>query len=588
MVSTARPAPAPQVAEGADREVLTLIARQVGLIPWPVLLVACLVGAVAARQADAAVVLAWVAAVVIVLLIRWRHLHRPPAPQEPLGPAMRRAVLLSGLNGVTHAVGLLFFSGMSELERSVVSMLLVGLTTGAVGTTAGHPGVYRAYALPVMLSLSMAWAVSPLSSHQGWMGASMAVLSGLYLMVLLSLARHNHQSLLDSVALRQRETALNQELRQALRAAEQANAAKTRFLASASHDLRQPLHTLTLFSAALKAQPLDERSAEIVGHMNIAINALGEQLSSLLDISKLDAGTVHAHLQPLAVQPLLDSLYRDFLPWARHKGLHLALEGAPGLLAVQTDGALLARIVRNLLDNAVKYSDAGTVWLGARAEGGRVLIHVRDTGRGIAPAHQRRVFEEFFQVDNPERDRSKGLGLGLSIVQRLAYLLDITVTLRSEPGVGTEVELSLPAATQMPAPPEPAPDAPAAAPMCHMLVIDDEAEVRAAMRSLLGTLGCQVTLAASTDEAVRLAALDPPDIVLADFRLRGEESGIKAIRQLRERQPALPALLISGDTAPDRIQEAEAEGLSLLHKPVSVDELLQAIQQALEGAVAAD
>lgn len=321
--------------------------------------------------------------------------------------------------------------------------------------------------------------------------------------------------------------------------------------------------------------------------MNTAIRALGEQLSGLLDLSKLDAGIIQTQATAMDLSPLLRQLHHEFTPLAHSKGLRLVL-GCPESLGVQSDEVHLSRIVRNLLHNAIKYCDAGTVRLQAEAVPAtngvpaQVRVKVQDTGRGIPPEHQRQVFEEFFQLDNPERDRTRGLGLGLSIVQRLAQLLDIQVSLHSEVGLGTEVTLTLVPATSALPQAMPTTSDESSLPLCHMLVIDDETEVRAAMKALLTSRGCRVTLAAGTDEALRLAAEDPPDIALVDFRLRAEENGIKAIRQLRRQQPSLPALLVSGDNAPDRLREAQEEGLLLLHKPVSADTLLQAIRLALE------
>lgn len=573
----------------AAHEVLSLVARQVGLIPWPVFLVAALIASIAMRSYPGWLVIGWLLMVAGVLTLRWRVLTFPAddADDQALVPALRKAIVLSGVNGLTHAMCVFFFPLMTELERSVLTMLLAGLSSGAVGSTSGHPAIYSAYAGPVMGGLALAWLVVPSNAQQGWLGTSMSVLIVMYLLVLMSLARGNYQSLQRAVGLRQKAFQLNRELRDALEVAEHANIAKTRFLASASHDLRQPLHTLTLFSAALNTENLSDRAQDIVGHMNTAIRALGEQLSGLLDLSKLDAGIIQTQACAMHLAPLLRQLHHEFTPLAHSKGLRLALT-CPESLGVHSDGVHLSRVVRNLLDNAIKYCDAGTVWLGAEALPGqdglpdRVLIKVRDTGRGIPSEHHRQVFEEFFQLDNPERDRTKGLGLGLSIVQRLSQLLDIRISLESEIGVGTQVTLSMGAATSA-LPPTPAPEEPEASmPMCHMLVIDDETEVRAAMKALLTSRGCRVTLAASTDEAIRLAAEDPPDIALVDFRLRAEENGIKAIRKLRQLQPSLPALLVSGDTAPDRLREAQEEGLLLLHKPVSADTLLQAIRLALE------
>jgi len=568
----------------ADVEVLELIARQVNKVPWAVGLSALYVLAMAWDQVPRWALLAWTGAVIGMQALRWRVLSGLPSAAMSHARRMQVAVLLSGLNGIAQGSAVLFFYGMADLQRAVVSILLAGITAGAVGTTNGHPHIFKAFALPVMLGLSLAWALTPHHGGSLLVDGAMSFLCLAFLAVQNGLARDNYRALSESVEMRNEQMRLNQQLRTALEQAEEANAAKTRFLASASHDLRQPLHTLTLFCAALMTHQVDESGRRILTHMDAALSALRSQLTALLDMSKLDAGIVTVRARACDIGPMLRRLCDAKREEAHTKGLQLncAVEGD---LVVHTDPLHLERIVSNLLDNAIKYCDAGQVWLQTRRDGEQWHISVRDTGRGIAEKDLGKVFEEFYQVDNPERDRTRGLGLGLSIVQRLGRLLSMPVTLNSELGVGTTVTMALPRAQASEAEAIEEPTESAAIPLCHMLVLDDEAGVRVAMKTLLESLGCRVTLAACTDEAMRLAGEDPPDVVLADFRLRGEESGIKAIRKLRQQQPDLPAMLISGDTAQDRLLEAQQAGLRMLHKPVSVDVLLKAVMDTLEQGV---
>ena len=568
----------------AEKEVLELIARQANKVPWPVGLAALYVLAMSWNQAPHWALLAWTMSVIGMQALRWKVLRQLPRSELPHARRMQVAVLLSGLNGLAQGSVVLFSGGMTDLQRAVVSILLAGITAGAVGTTNGHPRVFKAFAWPVMLGMSLAWALTP---HQGaslLVDGAMSFLCLAFLGVQNGLARDNYRALVESVEMRNQQIRLNEQLRAALAQAEDANAAKTRFLASASHDLRQPLHTLTLFCAALMTHSLDESGRRILNHMDAALGALRSQLTALLDMSKLDAGIVTVNARPCDIGPMLRRLCEAKREEAHAKGLQFTFS-LDGTMVVHTDPLHLERIVGNLLDNAIKYCDAGQVWLQVRRAGAQLHLTVKDTGRGIAEQDLGKVFEEFYQVDNPERDRTRGLGLGLSIVQRLGRLLDMPVTLSSELGVGTTVSLALPLADASEASPIEEPVETAAIPLCHMLVLDDEAGVRVAMKTLLESLGCRVTLAASTDEAMRLASQDPPDVVLADFRLRGDESGIKAIRKLRQQQPDLPAMLISGDTAQDRLIEAEQAGLRMLHKPVSVDVLLKAVMDTLEQGV---
>src|SRR5262249_55726634 len=257
-------------------------------------------------------------------------------------------------------------------------------------------------------------------------------------------------------------------------------------------------------------------------------------------------------------------------------------------LLVETDPVLLERLVRNLVDNAFKYTAAGNVTLAAGMHERVARIVVRDTGVGIPAAERERIFEEFYQIGNPERDRVQGLGLGLAIVQRLAQLLGLTLTLESEPGRGSTFPVAGPRATARRAPRRgPAPRdgaAPGALDGARILVIDDESEVRAGMRALLEQLGCRVSVCSGYADAERLLeqdGLEDVHLIVSDFRLRAHESGIDTVRRLRERLGEVPALLVSGDTAPERLREAQASGLPLLHKPVSADDLTEAILAAL-------
>jgi CheY-like chemotaxis protein len=250
---------------------------------------------------------------------------------------------------------------------------------------------------------------------------------------------------------------------------------------------------------------------------------------------------------------------------------------------VRIDAQLFGRILRNLTHNAIKFTEQGEVAIRSRDDGDAAVVTIRDTGCGIATEHQQDVFLEFYQAGNPERDRSKGLGLGLSIVDRLCRLLGIAIALRSVPGQGTEFELRLPRV----APPSAAAGSGASAALTprdwglHVLIVDDERSVRTGMRMLLEELGCTCDEAGSTEQACELAQLRRPDLVLADFRLRGEDSGLRALEALDRLLGGVTGVLVSGDTAPQRLREARNAGRRLLHKPLALAELQQELKSAL-------
>jgi signal transduction histidine kinase/ActR/RegA family two-component response regulator len=561
-------------------ELLRHYARQVRRVPLPVFIGAALVAAMAWHQVPTFWLASWLALVACVLALRWVVLGRLPGMNQI---AVERRLLiaagLSLLNGVVHGLCVAFLPYMSELQRSVQTLFLLGLCAGAVATTAGYMPVFMAYMLPTLAPLCVMWASSP--GDRG-SGPTTAVLIALFALVLLALARDACRLLASSLEIRLQQIDLNRRLRLALDEAEAASRSKTRFLASASHDLRQPMHTLTLFAAALTMRPLDPPTKQIALHMNTALQALASQLDALLDMSRLDAGVVQVRSADVALGQFLRRLCDELAPGAHRKGLALHLAGELDLHC-QTDSLLLERVVRNLVDNAIKYTSAGSVTVRMAAAEGGVELRVIDTGCGIPPDEQARVFEEFYQLNNPERDRTRGLGLGLSIVQRLVALLGLRMTLRSTAGEGTEITLVLPQAQ----PDEPAPTQ-APAPMqalgsLRVLVVDDEESVREGMRTLLEAHGCRVTLASGQGEALELARGQRPQIVLADLRLRGGEDGITVIRALRALHPGLPALLVSGDTAPQQMRAAQDAGVRLLHKPVQVELLTRAIRDELDS-----
>jgi len=368
---------------------------------------------------------------------------------------------------------------------------------------------------------------------------------------------------------------------------ELANLARSRFLAAASHDLRQPLHTLSLYSAALKLHASDGATGEIATHINKALASLSALVDSLLDISKLDAGAVQPEPQSVSLKTLVERIEADYRPLANGKGLEFHIAAADVL--VETDPVLLERLVRNLVDNAFKYTATGNVTLAAEPDEEVVRISVRDTGPGIPLPERERIFEEFYQIGNPERDRVQGLGLGLAIVQRISQLLGLQLELESEPGRGSIFTVTVPLAMERRAASR-APAVPAAAAArlldgARVLVIDDEPEVRAGMRTLLEQLGCRVAACSGYADAERLIELDGLEdvhVIVSDFRLRQHESGIDTVRRLRARLGNVPALLVSGDTAPERLREAQSSGLPLLHKPVSADKLMEAMLAALQ------
>lgn len=381
------------------------------------------------------------------------------------------------------------------------------------------------------------------------------------------------------------------ELRDQKASAEAAAIARSRFLAAASHDLRQPMHALTLLIEALKEKlrPQAGDPLRLIEHIEASAHAMESLLNSLLDISKLDAGVVVAHLECFKVGPMFERLADQYALLAEEKGLTLHFHG--GTVAVYTDRVLLERILGNLLSNAVRYTEHGRIVLGVRrVQSDWIRFEVHDTGRGIPESFRQRIFEEYFQLENPERSRDKGLGLGLAIVQRLARLLGSPVDVRSELGRGSCFSVRVarcepPAAHDEVASPGEANTMPARRVPLVVLIDDDEA-ILEAMTMVFDQWGIDLAAGADANEVKQdLIELGRcPDAILSDYRLRQGRTGIDAIAELRaEFGSDIPAALITGDTAATTIQAIDSLGLPVLHKPLKPAALRAYLNHMLHG-----
>lgn len=387
--------------------------------------------------------------------------------------------------------------------------------------------------------------------------------------------------------LEQRIATATQALREKKEEAEQANLSKSRFLAAASHDLRQPMHALGLFVARLGQLPHDAPTRHLVDNLDASVQALQTLLDALLDVSRLEAGAVQVQLRPFALADLFEQLRGGLSLSAQQKGLRLRVRPTP--VWVLSDSILLHRILLNLLGNAVRYTSAGSVLLACRPcfDAQHVRIEVWDSGVGIAPEHQSDVFKEFFQVGNSERDRDKGQGLGLSIVQRSAHLLGYRLEMHSTVGHGTRFSLRIPlappGALERRSPLRPSSFEDVAG--LKVLVIEDDPLARDALVSLLASWRVEVAVADAFAAALQLLKNGVvPDVIVADYRLRGGENGIEVIRQLRAAAGhGIPACLISGDTDATLLQSAAAVSLTLLHKPVGPAKLRSLLRRFGSG-----
>jgi signal transduction histidine kinase/ActR/RegA family two-component response regulator len=379
---------------------------------------------------------------------------------------------------------------------------------------------------------------------------------------------------------------LESKVEERTRQLEAANQAKSRFIAAASHDLRQPLHALGLFVAQLHGRLRAAERSQIVGRIEAALSAMNELFSALLDISKLDAGATTVNITVFPVAQLLAHAETTFAGTAREK--KLSFRALPSDAWVKSDFILLQQIVFNMVQNALRYTRSGGVLVGCRKRGDRLRIEVWDSGVGIPPDQHDKIFGEFYRLGEPDRDRRAGLGLGLAIVDRLCRLLDHPIEVKSTVGKGSAFAVTVPLAPADKRAIE-ASIVPRAQPSLSydklVLVIDDDPLVLEGMSGIFRKWGCRVITADSDSKALKAAAEqdDLPDLIISDYHLANGRTGIETIEWLRgEMSTQIPAFLISGDTDPATLHEAKVKGFHLLHKPVNPMALRAMFNQAVK------
>ena len=552
------------------------------------------VGYVMWGSVNQALLLAWVGMTLAIIVARYGLAQAYSKRWPQAGDGLRWAnyftatSLLSGI--VWGFAGIAFFTPGAVATQVFLYVSIVGLAAGSIIATSYWLPAFFAFAIP---SISLSALRLALEGDSAYIG--LAVLLFMYLVILMRVALKQGQSVREVLRLKFKNTELVEQLREqmeiaerarlsaedARQSAEEANVAKSKFLAAASHDLRQPLHALGLFVAALGNRIDSPETRVLVEHINRSVAALEGLFNALLDISKLDAGVVQPRVVDMAIMPLLAQLTLEYQPQAAAKGL--AWQCARSDMVVRSDPTLLDTVLRNLLSNAIRYTDRGRITVDCHCDDDDVHIVISDTGIGIAPEHQREVFDEFVQLGNPERDRNKGLGLGLAIVARLSRLLGHPIELISSPGQGTSFVLTLPTGNPALLAPAFRPDSIAPEPTATtalVVVIDDEATVRAAMTALLGGWGYRVLAVTSADEAIA-ALTEQPAAIIADYRLRENQTGDDAIRRIHSAWgDAIPAMIVTGDTAPERLRLATQSGLALRHKPVAPSRLRAFLRNA--------
>lgn len=409
------------------------------------------------------------------------------------------------------------------------------------------------------------------------------LLSAVLAFLLLAQAkRHTDASIAEIMLTKKRLEMALQEVRSGKREKQERDS----FLAAASHDLRQPLHALGLFLSALEKHVGDQTGKDVLNKAQQSTEALKQLLNSLLDLSRLDAGVVEVDNRHFQVADMFRRFENDCYEIGTLHGVDVQIRHS-GCVA-RSDPLLLSRILKNLIENAIFHSGSDKVIVDCQNRGQYLTLSVIDFGIGIPVADQANVFSEYFQVDNAERDRLKGLGLGLSIVERLCNLLDIKLEMSSKPGKGTRFKLVLPAGDPARVGPEETsePVSPVRLYGLSIVVIDDDKEVREAMKTMLAEFNVNALCAESAEEArAQIVEHDlVPDILIVDYRLKAGKTGIEAIELIREElNQETPAIIVTGDTSPERVREISSGGYHLMHKPVGSRQLLESVSRLTNG-----
>lgn len=500
-----------------------------------------------------------------------RYFQAKPSPQESFrwGKYITLTSLASGLSYGLSAI--LFLTISPPTVQLFLFVFIFGIVNGSAFVSSHWLISFYVFMLST-LSITALY----LFSLNDPAYAAIAVLCLIDILICFVIGKRSSHSVLSSIQLRFENAELIQQLTVSTKKAEDANQRKTRFLAAASHDLRQPVHALGLFSEALSTEVLSPTGRNTLSFLKQSISSLSELLNSLLDISRLDAGVIAPSFNAVDLSKLMPQLSHDFKLECESKGLKWRMHCQPAW--VLTDGALLENILRNLLSNALRYTDNGGILFNCKQRKDEVWIEIWDTGIGIAESEIEQVFDEFYQINNPERDRQQGLGLGLAIVHKQAQLLNHDLSVCSRINKGSRFRLKL----KKTAPSTSVEDSPVIVTnrfaQQHILIIDDDESILVGMKLTLEAWGCIVSTASNLEEAIDICTDTIPDVIIADFRLRDNINGIDVVQQLRmQLNSHIPALLVTGDTAPDRLQQAQQSDLILLHKPVQPAKLRAAL-----------
>jgi signal transduction histidine kinase len=438
-------------------------------------------------------------------------------------------------------------------EESVLLITInLGIGVGSTGIGGYWFKYFIAYSTPYVCLFSASFLYGVPNPN-----ITLGILFGLFAVFLTRVVYTSYQNNIDNLLLRRKNELLAKS--------------HSSFLAAASHDLRQPLQALNLFLSALEQEESSPRSNALLQQLHMSSDALNELLNQILDVSKLDSNALQTEEKAFSLSPLIQRLSTTLEVCAKQKGIEFHIES--GEFWIKSDAALVERLLANLLDNAVNYTHEGSVLLKTfKDTDGMINICIEDSGIGMSEEQQLYIFEEFYQVNNQARNSKKGVGLGLSIVKRICNLLDIPLGMQSQLGGGTTFTLILPAAE----PVEQTLQNESIHIPCDLngrcvLIVEDNDDVRFALQNQLELWGVRILSASSLEGALSCINNNiQPELILSDYRLADNQTGLEVIESVKKylSSPELPSIVLSGDTSPERLDEIQTKGHTLLHKPV--------------------
>jgi len=577
---TQRP-PDPQASAVQD-ELRRVYIQQGARTPYIAFLVIGALSWTLHREIPLPVLAGWATLILALLVLRWAlcvFLGRADVPPEQLLPRMRAIVALRLLAALTMgSAAVMWFPKILLFDKMIFMVGALAWYATTVIVSLANPISALAFGVFLLGPIALAWTL-----QESTMGLFVALFTVAIVFFVRQATDGAHAAMRAAIRSRLREEDLARRLERHSAELENAMLAKSRFLAAASHDLRQPVTSMSLLVSAMLASRNEQTMRQVASKLEAPMQALEDILSSLLEVSRLEAGVIKLQRRACSAVDIVAPLLEEYRPRAAAKRLRLNAK-VPDL-ALFTDPDMIRRILRNLLDNAVKFTDVGSVRLELAADGESLVIAVTDTGRGVPKEQHGQVFEDYFQGDNPQRDRRQGMGLGLAIVRRAVGMLGGDITLESIPEKGSRFEVRLPDAVdhfrdavsvsarsrqpdrQLPA--------------HNVLVVEDDQMVVDAIATLFRTLGINARYALDGEDAFTQTALGRfvPDLALVDFGLPGAMDGITVVQRLRSRLPNCTFLLVTGDTSPEVLRRAADAGVPILHKPVNIQRLNEKLDE---------